>query len=119
MEQIGLFLFAIINIDFKERRCFMSIAIIGGNECMNRKYKEICKAYDCKAKIYEKSSKSIRNIGYPDLMVLFVGAMSHKMLIQVSSTAKKNGIKVIHCRTSSASALKNALDEHVKKKIYG
>ena len=64
----------------------MSIVIIGGNERM------VCQ--------------------YTDLMVLFTNTVSHKMVISASQEAKKNNIPVARVHTSSASALKCALDEH-------
>ena len=41
----------------------MSVVIIGGNECMTRRYKDICEEYDCDAKVYAKMSDGIRGIG--------------------------------------------------------
>ena len=32
----------------------MSVVIIGGNECMERRYIDLCKSYSCKAKVYTK-----------------------------------------------------------------
>ena len=32
----------------------MSVVIIGGNECMECRYKNICKSYGCRAKIFTK-----------------------------------------------------------------
>ena len=32
----------------------MSVVILGGNECMERRYKELCQAYRCSAKVYTK-----------------------------------------------------------------
>ncbi len=58
----------------------MSVVILGGNECMVREYKELCREYQCKAKVYPKMSNAMKNIGTPDLLVLFTGTMSHKML---------------------------------------
>ena len=49
----------------------MSVVIIGGNECMVRQYKDICSMYKCKAKIYPKMTSGLKNIGSPDLLVLF------------------------------------------------
>lgn len=56
----------------------MSVVIIGGNECMTRRYKDICEEYDCDAKVYAKMSDGIRGIGSPDLIVLFTATMSHQ-----------------------------------------
>lgn len=47
----------------------MSIVIVGGNECMVRQYKELCREYKCKAKIYPKMTGSLKNIGLPDLLI--------------------------------------------------
>ena len=32
----------------------MSVVILGGNECMVRKYKDLCKEYECQAKVFAK-----------------------------------------------------------------
>ena len=42
----------------------------------------------------------------------FTNTVSHKMVISASQEAKKNNIPVARIHTSSASALKCALDEH-------
>ena len=91
----------------------MSIVIIGGNECMECRYREICKKNGYKAKVFTKEKGAIRKkLGCPDLMVLFTNTVSHKMVISASQEAKKNNIPVARVHTSSASALKCALDEH-------
>ena len=74
----------------------MSIVIIGGNERM------VC----------QHTGAIRKKIGCPDLMVLFTNTVSHKMVISASQEAKKNNIPVARIHTSSASALKCALDEH-------
>ena len=96
-----------------ERTVHMSIIIIGGNERMVCQYTDICKDYGYKAKVFPKENGAIRKkIGCPDLMVLFTNTVSHKMVISASQEAKKNNIPVARIHTSSASALKCALDEH-------
>ena len=32
----------------------MSVVILGGNECMERRYKELCQSYKCSAKVFTK-----------------------------------------------------------------
>ena len=32
----------------------MSVIILGGNECMERQYKDLCKEYKCRAKVFIK-----------------------------------------------------------------
>ena len=38
----------------------MSVVIIGGNECMVRKYKDLCQEYQCDAKVYPKQKSSLK-----------------------------------------------------------
>lgn len=48
----------------------MSVVILGGNECMERQYKDLCRSYKCCAKIFIKPSGSLKNkLGRPDLMI--------------------------------------------------
>lgn len=92
----------------------MSLVIVGGNECMVREYKDLCKSYSCKAKIYPKIS-GMRNIGSPDLLVLFTNTVSHKMVKFALSETKGKKIKVARSHSSSMAALKGILDEHAVK----
>ena len=80
---------------------------------MERRYKELCREYSCKAKVYTKMNGSMKNIGTPDLLVLFTSTMSHKMLYQATGQAKKRNIRIARSHTSSMSALKNILENHV------
>lgn len=93
----------------------MSIVIIGGHDRMIRRYKEICESFNCKYKIFTHMKTDLSDkIGSPDLLVLFTGTMSHKMLRSACSAASKNSIKTIHCRTGSSGALTNILSEHCR-----
>lgn len=58
----------------------MSVVIVGENECMVRPYKDLCAEYGCKAKIYPKMNAGLRDIGTPDLLILFTNTVSHKMI---------------------------------------
>ncbi len=50
----------------------MSVVILGGNECMERRYMELCEAYACQAKIITKTSGGLKNkLGSPDLLIFF------------------------------------------------
>ena len=83
----------------------MSVVIIGGNECMVCRYQEICKKNGYKAKVFAKENGPMKKkIGSPDLMILFTGTVSHKMMICATQEAKKNGVPVLHVHSSSASA---------------
>lgn len=90
----------------------MSIVIVGGNERMVCQYEDICKCYGCKAKIFPKEKGALKKkIGEPDLLILFTGTVSHKMVNCAVEQAKRKAIPVCRCHSSSASALQNVLRE--------
>ncbi len=91
----------------------MSVVIIGGNECMCRKYTDICQEHGCKAKVFSKESGPLeKKIGSPDLMILFTNTVSHKMMQGAVKAAKKNQVPIARIHNSSATALRNLLCEH-------
>ncbi len=92
----------------------MSVVIVGGNECMERRYKDICQSYQCRAKVFTRMRDGIRDkIGAPDLLVLFTGTTSHKMVQLALSETDTALTTVVRSHSSSASALKNILDTYV------
>ncbi len=92
----------------------MSIVIIGGNDRMVSRYTQLCKSYNCKAKVFTQPDANLRaKIGTPDLMVLFTNTVCHKMVLTATQQAEKNKIKIVRSHSSSASALKNLLEENV------
>ena len=59
----------------------MSVVIIGGHDRMVCQYKKICRQFNCKAKVFTQMSASLgKQIGSPDLVVLFTNTVSHKMV---------------------------------------
>ena len=91
----------------------MSVVIIGGNECMERQYKDLCEEYSCRAKVFTKMSGGLRNkIGSPDLLVLFTSTMSHKMLHCALSETRGGNTVIARSHSSSMAALKNILETH-------
>ena len=90
----------------------MSVVIVGGNECMVRQYKNLCSEYQCKVKVYSKMSGGLKDIGTPDLLVLFTNTVSHKMIRCALSETKGQNVRIARSHTSSISALKNILEEH-------
>ena len=59
----------------------MSVVIIGGHDRMVCQYKQICKQFKCKAKVFTQMSAAMsKQIGSPDLIVLFTNTVSHKMV---------------------------------------
>ena len=90
----------------------MSVVIVGGNERMAGQYEDICKEHGCKAKVFTKENGSLKKkMGCPDLLILFTGTVSHKMVISALQEAKRNNISVVRVPQSSASALHTVLSE--------
>ena len=93
----------------------MSVVIVGGNECMVRKCKDLCEEYQCSAKVFAKNKGSLRNkVGSPDLLVLFTSTMSHRMVRCALSETKGTNTIVARAQTSSMAALRNILEEHAR-----
>lgn len=90
----------------------MSVVIVGGNECMTREYKKLCTEYNFKAKVYPKMAAGLKNIGSPDLLVLFTGTVSHKMIKCALSDVNSKTTKIARSHSSSIAALKTILNEH-------
>ena len=82
----------------------MSVVIVGGHDRMVRQYMDICKKYNCKAKVFTQMPASFKNqIGKADLLVLFTSTVSHTMVSGALSEAK---------HSSSSSALKKILEQY-------
>ena len=91
----------------------MSVVIVGGNECMAGRYESICREYGCKAKVFTKERCSLRKkLGTPDLLILFVATVSHKMVQSVTQEARRNSVPVARVLTSSGAALRATLREY-------
>ena len=91
----------------------MSIVIIGGHERMETQYKQICKQYKCKAKVFTKMKTDLKNkIGSPDLLILFTSTVSHKMVHCAVAEAERKNIIVERSHSSSASALNGILEQY-------
>lgn len=81
---------------------------------MVRQYKELCREYKCKAKIYPKMTGNLKDIGIPDLLVLFTGTVSHKMVRSVLEQTKGKPVRTVRSHTSSINALRGILEEHME-----
>ena len=91
----------------------MSVVILGGNECMERRYRELCGEYDCQVKVFTKAAGGLRKKhGEPDLLIFFTSTMSHKMVRGAMSEIKGTNTIIERCHTSSASALRGILEKH-------
>ena len=88
----------------------MSVVIIGGHDRMVCQYKDICKEYGCRAKIYTQAERDLEGlIGRPDLIVLITNPVSHKMAIVARRKAAQCGIALAQSHSGSSSALRNIL----------
>ena len=90
----------------------MSVVIVGGNERMERQYKDLCQQYRCRAKVYTKTEGMSSKVGSPDLLVLFTGTMSHKMLQGALCAVKGKDTIIARSHSSSMAALKTILETH-------
>ena len=73
----------------------MSVVVIGGNDRMAGRYKEICRSYNCKAKVFTQMPADFENkLGNPDLMVVFTNTCSHKMALSVTKKSEKKNENV-------------------------
>ena len=89
-----------------------NVVIIGGNERMECKYKEICKKHNCKAKIFTRMVGNLKTqIGQPDLIILLTSTVSHKMVHCALKEAERFGIPVERMHGASASALNSVLED--------
>ena len=89
----------------------MSVVIIGGNECMERRYCELCRNFGCKAKVFCKPCASMGDrIGNADMIILFTHTVSHKMVQSVMKNACSKS-KIVRSHTSSLASLQNILQE--------
>ena len=88
----------------------MSVVIIGGNECMERKYREMCSRFGCRSKVFCKPGADMKNrIGKPDVLILFTHTVSHK-LVQNALKNIASETKIIRSHTSSLASLKGILE---------
>lgn len=91
----------------------MSITIIGGIDFMASDYKSLCKKYKCKAKVFTQlSSQMKKQIGSPDLLILFTNTVSHKMVNCALASVGSKNTNIVRSHSSSMSALKDILENH-------
>lgn len=96
----------------------MSVVIVGGNERMERQYRELCEEYNCRVKILTKMTGTFQNkIGRPDLLVLFTNTISHKMVRGALCETKGLDTVIARCHSSSMAALKGVLNEYVLEDV--
>ncbi len=90
----------------------MCVVIVGGNERMERQYKDLCETFRYRAKVYTKEEGMSGKVGSPDLLVLFTGTMSHKMLQGTLRAVKGKSTVIARSHSSSMAALRGILEQH-------
>ena len=90
----------------------MSIVIIGGNDCMASRYKQLCQSRNCKAKVFTQPQRIREQMGNPDLVVFFTNTVSHKMIHTATAALSGDSSQIVRCHSSSMSALKKILDQY-------
>ena len=91
----------------------MSIVILGGNECMERRYMDLCQSCRCRAMGYVKAGGCEKNkLGENEVTIVFTSTMSHKMVQSALRELKSCDTVIERCHTSSLSALRNILEKH-------
>lgn len=79
----------------------MSVVIIGGHDRMVRQYKEICRNHKYKAKVFTQMCTGLdKQIGSPDLLILFTSTVSHKMIRCVLEEVDEQRTDVVRCHTT-------------------
>ena len=93
----------------------MSVVIIGGHERMENRYKEICKKYNHKSKVFTKMKSDFGSqIGCPDLVILFTSTVSHKMIRCAVTESERHHSRLERSHSSSASALIQILETYAE-----
>lgn len=90
----------------------MSVVIVGGHDRMCRDYLNVCKKYNCKAKIFTQMTTNFKNkIGTPDAVILLTNTVSHKMVNTAKKEADRKNICIIRNHNSSIHALENTIQD--------
>ncbi len=90
------------------------IVIVGGNDRMVCQYKNICKQFSCKAKVFTQVPSDFKGkIGDPDLVVLFTSTVSHQMVHCAVKEANRKNTIIARSHSSSSCALKNILSTYI------
>jgi hypothetical protein len=70
----------------------MNAVIIGRNDRMVCQYRNICREYNCKAKIYTRPKSNLECLmGNPDWIVLFTDMVSHETIKIAKKRASGTG----------------------------
>ena len=89
----------------------MSIVIIGGHDRMVAQYKEDVRGIGVRQRFFTQMRAGLhKQIGSPDVLVLFTNTVSHKMVKTALDEVDCSRTNVIRCHTSSKNALTEILE---------
>ena len=90
----------------------MTLLVVGGNERMKRDYIDIGKEEGYKTKvILHMLARALKDIGRPDVVVLFTSTASHKVKYVVDTQAKKRNIPIIRHYNNSKVSFKECIEK--------
>ena len=93
----------------------MSVVIVGGHDRMVAQYKKICKSYKCKVKVFTHMGADFnKQIGCPDLLVLFTGTVSHKLMLSLLAVPLESSCRNFKIRDAFHLIKKLLLPQMVK-----
>ncbi|MDR1468999.1 MAG: DUF2325 domain-containing protein [Spirochaetaceae bacterium] len=88
----------------------MNVVIIGGNDRMVCRYRDICREHGCEAKVYTQPKTHLKClVGCPDLIVLFTNLVSHEMIKIVKKKAASQAIPLAWAHCASCRSLRDVL----------
>lgn len=89
----------------------MSVVIVGGHDRMVAQYKKICQNYKCKVKVFTQMRADLnKQIGCPDVLVLFTSTVSHKMVKTALDEVDRSQTDIFRSHSSSKNALVEILE---------
>ena len=88
----------------------MSIVMVGGHDRLHKEYKGIGVKFGHKIKVYTQlPTKFDKIIGTPDVILLLINTVSHKMVNVAVKEAKRKNIPVIRCHNSSINSVEHSI----------
>lgn len=88
----------------------MSVVIVGGHDKMSKDYINMCKKYNCRAKVFTQMQTGLKDkIGMPDAVILLTDVVSHKLVLTAKREANKKNITVIMNHKSTVTSLESVI----------
>lgn len=89
----------------------MSVAIVGGLDCLKRIYEKKCCDMGYKGKVFTKRIPNLANrMKGMNGIIIFTGTVSHSMVEEATRVARMWGIPLERSHSCSVSSLKRCLE---------